>query len=92
MGSRFSSWFKRSISGDGPATLCGVGAMQRNDLTRALFDEVGRMLEERGLLMCQGTIVDATIAAAPCSTKKNNNKARDPQMHRPRRVTSGASG
>jgi hypothetical protein len=28
-----------------------------------LFDEVGAMLEERGLLMRQGTIVDATIIA-----------------------------
>jgi IS5 family transposase len=43
-----------------------------------LFDEVGAMLEERGLLMRQGTIVDATIIAAPPSTK---NKSRDPEMH-----------
>ena len=49
-------------------------------LTRALFDEVGAMLEERGLLMRQGTIVDATIIAAPPSTK-NKGKARDPEMH-----------
>ena len=34
------------------------------------------MLEERGLLMRQGTIVDATIIAAPPSTK-NKSKARD---------------
>ena len=38
------------------------------------------MLEERGLLMRQGTIVDATIIAAPPSTK-NKKKARDPEMH-----------
>ena len=38
------------------------------------------MLEERGLLMRQGTIVDATIIAAPSSTK-NKQKARDPEMH-----------
>ena len=38
------------------------------------------MLEERGLLMRQGTIVDATIIAAPPSTK-NQQKSRDPQMH-----------
>ena len=38
------------------------------------------MLEERGLLMRQGTIVDATIIAAPPSTK-NKRKARDPEMH-----------
>ena len=38
------------------------------------------MLEERGLLMRQGTIVDATIIAAPPSTK-NKQKSRDPEMH-----------
>ena len=54
--------------------------LEEHDLTRALFDEVGAMLEERGLLMRQGTIVDATIIAAPPSTK-NKSKARDPEMH-----------
>jgi IS5 family transposase len=54
--------------------------LEEHDLTRALFDEVGAMLEERGLLMRQGTIVDATIIAAPPSTK-NKRKARDPEMH-----------
>ncbi len=38
------------------------------------------MLEERGLLMRQGTIVDATIIAAPPSTK-HKKRARDPEMH-----------
>ena len=54
--------------------------LERHELTRALFDDIGRMLEERGLLMRQGTIVDATIIAAPPSTK-NNSKSRDPEMH-----------
>jgi transposase, IS5 family len=54
--------------------------LERHELTRALFDEVGRMLEERGLLMRQDTIVDATIIAAPPSTK-NKSKSRDPEMH-----------
>jgi len=54
--------------------------LERHDLTKALFEEVGTMLEERGLLMRQGTIVDATIIAAPPSTK-NKSKARDPEMH-----------
>src|ERR1700693_2542921 len=54
--------------------------LERHDLTKALFDEIGAMLEERGLLMRQGTIVDATIIAAPPSTK-NKQKARDPEMH-----------
>jgi len=54
--------------------------LERHELTKVLFDEIGAMLEERGLLMRQGTIVDATILAAPSSTK-NKEKARDPEMH-----------
>jgi IS5 family transposase len=54
--------------------------LEQHDLTKVLFDEVGATLEERGLLMRQGTIVDATIIAAPPSTK-NKEKARDPEMH-----------
>ncbi|WP_217478564.1 IS5 family transposase, partial [Pararobbsia alpina] len=54
--------------------------LQDNDLTRALFDEINAHLAEQGLLMRAGTIVDATIIAAPSSTK-NAEKARDPEMH-----------
>ena len=54
--------------------------LERHALSRSLFDEVGAMLEERGLLMRQGTIVDATIIAAPPSTK-NKQQSRDPEMH-----------
>lgn len=54
--------------------------LEQHDLTKVLFDEVGAILQERGLLMRQGTIVDATILAAPASTK-NKSKARDPEMH-----------
>jgi len=59
--------------------------LERHELTKVLFDEVGAMLEERSLLMRQGTIpafarTDATIIAAPPSTK-NKSKSRDPEMH-----------
>src|SRR5438552_5623901 len=54
--------------------------LEQHELSQALFAEVSAMLEERGLLMRQGTIVDATIIAAPSSTK-NKSKARDPEMH-----------
>src|SRR5713226_7104518 len=54
--------------------------LEQHELTKVLFEEVGAMLEERGLLMRQGTIVDATIIAAPPSTK-NKSKTRDPEMH-----------
>jgi len=51
-----------------------------NDLTKALFEEINAHLAEQGLLMRAGTIVDATIIAAPSSTKNAGN-ARDPEMH-----------
>lgn len=51
-----------------------------NDLTRSLFDEINAHLAEQGLLMRAGTIVDATIIAAPSSTK-NAEGTRDPEMH-----------
>ncbi|WP_373717537.1 IS5 family transposase [Roseateles sp.] len=54
--------------------------LQDNDLTRALFDEINAHLSEQGLLMRAGTIVDATIIAAPSSTK-NSKGERDPEMH-----------
>jgi transposase, IS5 family len=58
--------------------------LERHELGQALFAEVSAMLEERGLLMRQGTIVDATIIAAPSSTK-NKSKSRDPEMHQTRK-------
>jgi transposase, IS5 family len=54
--------------------------LEQHELSQTLFAEVSVMLEERGLLMRQGTIVDATIIAAPPSTK-NKQKSRDPEMH-----------
>jgi IS5 family transposase len=54
--------------------------LEKHRLPDRIFGEVKALLTERGLLMSAGTIVDATIINAPCSTK-NENKARDPQMH-----------
>ena len=53
--------------------------LEAHDLTRRLFEEVGALLEERQLLMKEGTIVDATIIAAPPSTK-HARKERDPEV------------
>ena len=50
------------------------------DLTKAMFDEINAHLHQQGLLMRAGTIVDATIIAAPSSTK-NASGERDPEMH-----------
>jgi transposase, IS5 family len=54
--------------------------LEDNKLTAAMFEEVKALLSEKGLLMREGTMVDATIIAAPPSTK-NKDKARDPEMH-----------
>ncbi len=54
--------------------------IERHDLGSRLFEEVHRHLEAMGLKLSKGTIVDATIIAAPSSTK-NAEKARDPDMH-----------
>jgi IS5 family transposase len=54
--------------------------LETHDLTRKIFDTINAHLAAKGLLMCEGTIVDATLIAAPPSTK-NRDKARDPEMH-----------
>ena len=54
--------------------------LEAHDLGRRIFEEVGALLEEKQLLMREGTLVDATIIAAPCSTK-NRRRERDPAMH-----------
>ena len=53
--------------------------LERHQLTEAMFALVRELLTEQGLLMKQGTIVDATIIHAPSSTK-NARHARDPEM------------
>jgi transposase, IS5 family len=53
--------------------------LETHQLTQAIFAEVRELLEEKRLLLKAGTIVDATILAAPPSTK-NAEKARDPEM------------
>ena len=45
-----------------------------------MFETINAHLAAKGLLMREGTIVDATLIAAPPSTK-NRDKQRDPEMH-----------
>ena len=54
--------------------------LEQHDLGRRLFEQVGRHLQQQGMQVSSGTIVDATILSAPSSTK-NQDKARDPEMH-----------
>ena len=58
--------------------------LERHELGQAIFAEVGRILQQRGLKLSAGTIVDATIIAAPSSTK-NAEQQRDPEMKQTRK-------
>lgn len=53
--------------------------LERHDLGSRLFVLIGEYLDENGLKVNRGTIVDATIISAPSSTK-NQKKERDPEM------------
>src|SRR4029077_19887868 len=54
--------------------------LEQHDLTTRLLERVNRLLKTKGLLVSQGTMVDATIIHAPSSTK-NAKSERDPEMH-----------
>ncbi len=53
--------------------------MERHNLGDELFHLINTYLQENGLKVNRGTIVDATIIQAPGSTK-NRDKQRDPEM------------
>jgi len=54
--------------------------LEAHELTQAMLSEINAMLKAQGLLMSRGTLVDATLIAAPSSTKNREHK-RDPEMH-----------
>jgi len=53
--------------------------LEKHELTRKIFEKTQRYLRKKGLLLREGTIVDATIINAPSSTK-NRGKTRDKEM------------
>jgi transposase, IS5 family len=54
--------------------------LEANGLTQGIFTAISTHLAQKGLLLKEGTVVDATIIAAPSSTKNQDGK-RDPEMH-----------
>jgi IS5 family transposase len=58
--------------------------LETNDLCKGIFQAINTDLATRGLMMREGTLVDATLLAAPPSTK-NREKKRDPEMHQTRK-------
>jgi IS5 family transposase len=58
--------------------------IEEHKLGEQLFESQNRIFEAQGWIMRGGSIVDATIIAAPSSTK-NASGARDPEMHQTRK-------
>ena len=54
--------------------------LEKHKLAEQILSVVNELLTQRGLLLKAGTAVDATLIAAPTSTK-NKDKKRDPEMH-----------
>lgn len=54
--------------------------IEENGIGEMIFNDVKEKLDKAGLIMHGGSIVDATIISAPCSTKNRDGK-RDPEMH-----------
>jgi Transposase DDE domain len=58
--------------------------LEEHKLGARIFERVQEHLQERGLRIGTGMIVDATIVQAPSSTK-NARQERDPEMHQTRK-------
>ena len=54
--------------------------LEERQLAPQMLAVVNATLADKGLMLKQGTVVDATLIAAPSSTK-NQDCARDPEMH-----------
>jgi transposase, IS5 family len=54
--------------------------LEEHKLAEQMLQTVNEMLQAKGLLLKAGTVVDATLIAAPSSTK-NDSGQRDPEMH-----------
>ena len=54
--------------------------LEKNEIEKKIFDDINNTLDNAGLIMHGGTIVDATIISAPTSTK-NSTGTRVPEMH-----------
>lgn len=62
------------------STICKFRhLLERHGLTEQFFAQVQQVLQERGLQLSKGTMVDATLIAASPSTK-NKAARRDPEM------------
>jgi len=58
--------------------------LEKHRLTEKIFEKTKHYLTEKGLMLREGTIVDATIISAPSSTKNRDN-TRDKEMRSTRK-------
>lgn len=58
--------------------------LEKHGLGKVIFDTINQHLAAQGLLLREGSIVDASIIEAPSSTKNATGK-RDPEMHQARK-------
>lgn len=65
---------------DETTTLNFRRLLEKHELAAGILQVINGYLGDRGLLLRQGTVVDATIIHAPSSTKNKDGK-RDPEMH-----------
>jgi IS5 family transposase len=65
--------------------------LKNHGLGEQMFDTVKALLSARGVTMRQGMIVDATLIAAPISTKNKEGK-RDPEMHQTKKGNQWSFG
>lgn len=66
-------------------TLCKFRQMMADEgLEREIFEDLSRQLEAEGLMMREGSVVDATFVESPSSTK-NRDRDRDPEAHQSRK-------
>ncbi len=54
--------------------------LEEHHLAEQILATVNATLTDKGLMLREGTVVDATLIAAPSSTK-NKNQEREPEMH-----------
>ena len=59
--------------------------LEKHELAGRILQVINGYLDDRGSMLRQGTVVDATIIHAPSSTKNKDGK-RDPEMHQTKKV------
>lgn len=59
--------------------------LEKHELASGILQVINGYLGDRGLMLRQGMVVDATIIHAPSSTKNKDGK-RDPEMHQMKKM------